>query len=124
MADLSVTFVGKKLRNPLGVASHAVLNQGLSGSGDETDQLKGYADLGVGYVHTPFICPEEEHPKDAPPAWKFQNVRSREPFRMEGLLVATEARRIMCRLNPGLTMIETLKENFPGSSKPYRSTVE
>jgi len=113
MADLSVTFVGKKLRNPLGVASHAVLNQGVGGSGDETDQLKGYADLGVGYVHTPFICPEEEHPKDAPPAWKFQNVRSREPFRMEGLLVATEARRIMCRLNPGLTMIETLKENLP-----------
>jgi len=113
MADLSVTFAGKKLRNPLGVASHAVLNQGLSGSEDETDQLRGYAELGVGYVHTPFICPEEEHPKDAPPAWKFQNVRSRKPFRMEGLLVATEAHRIMCRLNPGLTMIKTLRENLP-----------
>jgi dihydropyrimidine dehydrogenase (NAD+) subunit PreA len=113
MADLRVTFVGKNLRSPLGVASHAVLNQGLSGAEDETNQLKMYADLGVGFVHTPFICPEEEHPKDAPPAWKFQNIRSREPFLMAGLLVATEARRIMCRLNPGLTMIETLRKNLP-----------
>ncbi len=113
MIDLSVEFVGKTLRSPIGIASHAVLNQGLSGSEQETDQLKMYADHGVGYVHTPFICPEEEHPKDAPPGWKFQHVRSREPFRMEGLLVATEARRIMCRLNAGLAMIESLRETLP-----------
>ena len=113
MADLSVTFVGKKLRSPLGVASHAVLNPGLGDSKTETDHLKRYADLAVGYVHTPFICPEEEHPREKPPAWKFQNVRSRAPFAMEGLLVTTEAARIMCRLNPGLSMIENLRENLP-----------
>lgn len=113
MADLSVTFVGKKLRSPLGVASHAVLNPGLGDANRETDHLRRYADIAVGYVHTPFICPEEEHPKDKPPAWKFQHVRSRSPFAMEGLLVATEAARIMCRLNPGLTMIERLREELP-----------
>ena len=113
MADLSVTFVGKKLRSPLGVASHAVLNPGIGDSKAETDHLRRYADLAVGYVHTPFICPEEEHPRNKPPAWKFQNVRSRAPFAMEGLLVATEAARIMCRLNPGLSMIERLRENLP-----------
>ena len=113
MADLSVTFVGKKLRSPLGVASHAVLNPGLGDAKVETDHLKQYADLAVGYVHTPFICPEEEHPREKPPAWKFQNVRSRAPFAMEGLLVTTEAARIMCRLNPGLSMIENLRENLP-----------
>jgi dihydroorotate dehydrogenase/Pyruvate/2-oxoacid:ferredoxin oxidoreductase delta subunit len=112
MADLSVTFVGKKLRSPLGVASHAVLNPGLGDTKAETEHLKQYADLSVGYIHTPFICPEEEHPRDKPPAWKFQNVRSRAPFAMEGLLVTTEAARIMCRLNPGLNMIEQLRENL------------
>ena len=82
MADLSVTFVGKKLRSPLGVASHAVLNPGLGDSTIETDHLLRYADIEVGYVHTPFICPEEEHPKDKPPAWKFMNVQSRQPYNM------------------------------------------
>jgi len=113
MADLSVMFVGKKLRSPIGVASHAVLNPGFGDANRETDHLKHYADLQVGYVHTPFICPEEEHPRDKPPAWKFQHVRSRSPFAMEGLLVATEAARIMCRLNPGLVMIERLREELP-----------
>lgn len=113
MADLSVTFVGKNLRSPLGVASHAVLNPGLGDSTIETDHLLRYADIEVGYVHTPFICPEEEHPKDKPPAWKFMNVQSRKPFNMEGLLVTTEAARIMCRLNPGLSMIERLRSTLP-----------
>lgn len=113
MADLSVTFVGKKLRSPLGVASHAVLNAGVKDAQAETDHLKHYADIAVGYVHTPFICTEEEHPRDKPPAWKFMNIRSRDPFAMEGLLVTTEAARIMCRLNPGLAMIAQLRENLP-----------
>ncbi len=113
MANLSVVFAGKELRSPLGVASHAVLNPGAGNSKAETDHLRRYADLRVGYVHTPFICPEKEHPKDAYPAWKFMSIRSRKPFHMEGLLVATEARRIMCRLNPGLAMIANLRKNLP-----------
>lgn len=113
MADLSVTFVGKKLRSPLGVASHAVLNAGVKDARAETAHLEHYADIAVGYVHTPFICTEAEHPRDKPPAWKFMNIRSRDPFAMEGLLVTTEAARIMCRLNPGLAMIAHLRANLP-----------
>lgn len=113
MADLSVVFAGKKLRSPLGIASHAVFNGGLIDPHKEADHLMEYVEMGAGYVYTPFINNEDEHPKEAPPAWKFMNVRSRSPFAMEGLLVATEANRIMCRLNPGLTLIETLREDLP-----------
>ena len=113
MANLEVTFVGKKLRSPIGIASHAVFNGGLMDPMAEADHLMRYVEMGAGFVHTPFICPEEEHPQDAPPAWKFMNIYSREPFRMEGLLVATDAHRIMCRLRPGLTLIETLREKLP-----------
>ncbi|KMY66348.1 hypothetical protein AAU61_17990 [Desulfocarbo indianensis] len=113
MSDLSVKFAGKKLRSPLGIASHAVFNGGLVDPLAEAEHLRKYVDQGAGFVYTPFINNEDEHPADAPPAWKFMNIHSRSPFAMEGLLVATEARRIMCRLNPGLTLIETLRENLP-----------
>jgi dihydroorotate dehydrogenase/Pyruvate/2-oxoacid:ferredoxin oxidoreductase delta subunit len=113
MADLSVGFAGKRLRSPVGVASHAVFNGGLIDPRAEADHLGRYQDLGVGFVYTPFINDQAEHPSDAPPAWKFQSVRSRQPFAMEGLVVATEARRIMCRLNPGMRLIETLKNQAP-----------
>ncbi len=113
MANLEVTFCGKKLRSPVGVASHALFNGGLIDPIKEAKHLERYVDVGAGFVYTPFICPEEEHPKDLPPAWKFMNVRSREPFHMEGLLVATDARRIMCRLKPGLKLIETLRKELP-----------
>jgi isopentenyl diphosphate isomerase/L-lactate dehydrogenase-like FMN-dependent dehydrogenase len=57
MVDLSVTFVGKKLRSPIGVASHALTNpvhdpQALA------DHLKKYVDAGASFVHTPVISPE------------------------------------------------------------------
>lgn len=113
MADLSVNFAGKKLRSPLGIASHAIFNGGLVDPLVEAEHLKKYADIGAGFVYTPFINNEEEHPADAPPAWKFMNIHSRSPFAMEGLLVATEARRIMCRRDAGLTLIETLRKTMP-----------
>lgn len=46
MSDMSVTFVGKKLRNPIGVASHAL----TSAEHDPealAQHLKGYVDLGA-----------------------------------------------------------------------------
>ena len=113
MADVSVNFVGKKLRSPIGIASHAVFNGGLIDPRAEAEHLKKYVDMGAGFVYTPFINNEDEHPKDSPPAWKFMNVHSRSPFAMEGLLVATEAKRIMCRLDAGMTLIETLREELP-----------
>ncbi len=113
MADLSVRFAGKKLRSPLGVASHAVFNGGLMDPRLEAEHLKKYVELGAGFVYTPFINNEAEHPPDAPPAWKFMHVRSRSPFAMEGLLVATEARRIMCRSKAGMNLIETLRGELP-----------
>jgi dihydropyrimidine dehydrogenase (NAD+) subunit PreA len=113
MADLSVTFAGKKLRSPLGAASHAALNAGLGDPRKETDHLKAYADFGVGFVYSPFICPEPVHPREMHPVWKWQRVKSRDPFSNMGLLVATDARRIMCRLEPGLEMIGSLRDKLP-----------
>ena len=112
MADISVTFAGKKLRNPLGVASHALTSpehdpQALA------DHLKGYVDAGAAFVYTPFINPEAKHPKGYAPAYKFMGIGSREPFAMEGLLVACDAERIMCRLEEGLKLVDLLKKTLP-----------
>lgn len=112
MADLSVTFVGKKLRSPVGVSSIALTSpehdpQALA------DHLKEYVDAGAGFVYTPFINPELKHPKGLAPAYKFMAIRSREPFGMEGLLVTCDAERIMCRLEEGLRLIELLKKTLP-----------
>ena len=112
MADLSVTFVGKKLRSPVGVSSHALTSpehdpQALA------DHLKEYVDIGAGFVYTPFINPELKHPKGLAPAYKFMAIRSREPFGMEGLLVTCDAERIMCRLEEGLRLVELLKKILP-----------
>jgi len=112
MADLSVTFVGKKLRTPLGVAAHALVSPEHDAE-RLADHLKGYVDAGAAYVHTPFINPEPEHPKDKPPAYKFMPVRSPEPFCMQGLLVGCDAENIMCRLNDGLKLVELLKKTLP-----------
>ena len=113
MADLSVEFVGKKLRSPLGVASHAVLNPGVGDAEMETEHLEHYADLAVGYVHTPFICPEEEHPKDKPPAWKFQHVRSRAPLCHGRAPGGHGGGENHVPPEPRLYMIERLRENLP-----------
>jgi len=112
MADLSVTFVGKKLRTPLGVASHALVRP-------EHDplalsvHLKGYVDAGAGFVYTPFINPELKHPKGMAPAYKFMAIRARGPFACEGLLVAADAERIMERLEEGLKLVDLLKKSLP-----------
>jgi len=112
MVDLSVSFVGKKLRSPIGVASHALVRS-------EHDvqalavHLKGYVDAGAGYVYTPFINPEPKHPKGMAPAYKFMQVRAREPFSCEGLLVAADAERIMERLEEGLKLVDLLKKSLP-----------
>jgi len=112
MVDLSVTFVGKKLRTPVGVASHALVRP-------EHDpqalcmHLKGYVDVGAGFVYTPFINPELKHPKGMAPVYKFMAIRAREPFAYEGLLVATDAQRIMCRLEEGLRLVDCLKKTLP-----------
>lgn len=113
MPSLEVIFVGKKIRSPIGVASHAIFNGGLIDPEAECQHLLRYVEMGAGFVHTPFICPEENHPPELPPAWKFMRISSRQPFAAEGLLVATDARRIMCRLKPGLTLIERLKSKLP-----------
>jgi len=112
MADLSITFAGKKLRSPLGVASHALVRpehdpQALSA------HLNGYVDAGAGFVYTPFINPELRHPKGMAPAYKFMSIRSREPFACEGLLVAADAERIMSRLEEGLRLVDLLKKSLP-----------
>jgi dihydroorotate dehydrogenase/Pyruvate/2-oxoacid:ferredoxin oxidoreductase delta subunit len=112
MADLSVTFAGKKLRTPIGVSSHALTNPGHDPQA-LADHLKGYVDVGAAFVHTPFINPELKHPKGMAPAYKFMPVRSTEPFAMEGLLVACDAERIMCRLEDGLKLVELLKKSLP-----------
>ncbi|NLT35367.1 MAG: 4Fe-4S binding protein [Gaiellales bacterium] len=112
MADISVTFAGRKLRNPLGVASHALTSpehdpQALA------DHLNGYVEAGAAFVYTPFINPEARHPKGFAPAYKFMGIGSREPFGREGLLVATDAERIMSRLDDGLKLIDLLKKSLP-----------
>ena len=112
MADMSVTFAGKRLRNPIGVASHALSApehdpQALS------DQLNGYVRCGAAYVYTPFISPEPKHPKGFAPMYKFMGIRSREPFGWEGLLSAADAERIMCRRDEGLKLLDLLKSSLP-----------
>lgn len=112
MSDLSVTFVGKKLRNPIGVASHAL----TSAEHDPealAQHLKKYVDLGASYVETPFINPEPKHPKGLPPAYKFMAVGSRSPFAKEGLMVLADPYRIMCRLDEGLKLIDLLRKRLP-----------
>jgi len=112
MADLSVTFAGKKLRSPVGVASHALVNT-IHDPQALTNHLKGYVDAGAAFVYTGFINPEPKHPKGLPPAYKWVSVRAREPFAMEGLLVACDAQRIMVRLEDGLGLIELAKKTLP-----------
>ncbi len=112
MADLSVTFVGKKLRSPVGVASHALTNPGHDPQ-VLANHLKRYVDAGAAFVYTGFINPEPKHPKGLAPAYKFMSIRSREPFAMEGLIVATDAQRIMIRLEEGLALIDLLKKTLP-----------
>lgn len=112
MGDISVTFAGKKLKNPLGVASHALTSpehdpQALA------DHLRGYVEAGAAFVYTPFINPEARHPKGYSPAYKFMGVGSREPFAREGLLVACDAERIMCRLEEGQKLVDLLKKSLP-----------
>lgn len=112
MPDISVTFAGKKLRNPIGVASHALTSpehdpQALA------EHLKGYVDAGASFVETPFINPEPRHPKGMPPAYKFMSVGARAPFAKEGLLVMADAARIMARLDDGLKLIDLLKKKLP-----------
>jgi hypothetical protein len=93
MADLSVTFVGKKLRSPVGVASHALVRS-------EHDvqalavHLKGYVDAGAGYVYTPFINPEQKHPKGMAPAYKFMHELISRCHSLGVLLFRVDKRRI------------------------------
>jgi len=112
MADLSVTFVGKKLRSPVGMASHA-LTSPRHDPQTLANHLKGYVDAGAGFVYTGFINPELKHPKGLAPAYKFMSIRSREPFAMEGLIVTCDVQRIMIRLEEGLALIELLKKTLP-----------
>jgi len=112
MTDLSVTFVGKKLRSPIGVGSHALVRAEHDPQALCT-HLKGYVDAGAGYVYTPFISPELKHPKGMAPVYKFQAMTAREPFAREGLLSATDAERIMSRLEEGLRLLDLLKKSLP-----------
>lgn len=113
MHDLSVTFAGKKLKSPIGVASHALKSGATNDPQRLADHLMGYVEQGAGFVYTPFVCPEQAHPKDLPPSYRFMSIYSREPFREEGLLCAADARRIMCRRDDGLRAIEILKKMLP-----------
>lgn len=112
MADISTTFAGRKLRNPLGVASHALTSPEHDPEA-LADHLLGYVEAGAAYVYTPFVNPEPKHPRGMAPAYKFMGVGARAPFAREGLLVVCDAERIMCRLEEGLRLIDLLKKRLP-----------
>jgi len=113
VANTEVVFAGKKLRNPIGVASHASLSTAGIVPEKLADHLMRYVDCGASFLYTPFTNPETEHPKDKLPGWRFQNIRSRFPFAMEGLVVSADAYRIMARLDTTLRAIEILKRAVP-----------
>jgi dihydropyrimidine dehydrogenase (NAD+) subunit PreA len=110
-SDLSLTFAGVHLRAPVGVAPHAVFAPLGVDPKREAALLLRYAADGAGFVYTPVIRDEREHPPNMEPKGRF--LLAKDKMGRHGMFCVADRERIQTRLEPGLELIRLLKLELP-----------
>lgn len=110
--NLEVEFAGVKMRSPFGVASQAPKSPPAIAAEPMAELLLMHADAGVGYIHTPFVNPQVDHPSNMLPTGRFLKASTRR-FGIDGWFGCADAGRIMMRLDVGLKMIDLVKKKLP-----------
>lgn len=110
--DLSVNFAGVKMRSPVGVAAQAPFSPLSISPVHLTEMLLKHVEAGAGFVHTPYIHCEDQHPKNRLPTGRFMREEVN-GFGKLGMFVTAESYRIEMRLQEGLKLVETLKDCLP-----------
>lgn len=110
--DLSLEFAGVKMRSPFGVASQAPFSPLAMSPEYMTEMLLKHVECGAGFVHTPYVHCENQHPKNRLPTGRFMRSEVK-GFGKLGMYALAESYRIEMRLQEGLKLVETLKKCLP-----------
>ncbi len=127
--QLSTTFAGVRLRNPIWVASQVSVSHVDAGS--QAEVMRRYVDAGAGAVCTPCILNRSLGDPAMQPARRIIGIKDRYPFYAEGLYGLALNAGNLCHLEFGTELMRRLEgievpiiANIMGASEDPASWVE